>query len=124
MHHIANGTSVKTDREEQGQESAILLGSYLDEPDKWYFPHYRYTVAITFKIVSSIKLDRPTSDLEDFRRMTTEFVISIGGSAYNYFPLLKKNYRNGFVSAANTGTTWVSGTTKYCGSDGCLSSRA
>ena len=90
MHYIANGTSVKTYGEEQGQESAILLGSYLDEPDIWYIPHYRYTVSITFKIVSSIKIDRPTSDVEDFRRMTTEFIISIGGSAYDYFPLLNK----------------------------------
>ncbi|CAI6337225.1 unnamed protein product [Periconia digitata] len=90
MQHLLSGTSVKTYGEWQEQESAILLGAYLDEPENWYIHHYRYTVGIAFKIVLGIKLDRPTSDLEDFRRMTREFVISIGGSAYDYFPWLNK----------------------------------
>ncbi|KAK6005963.1 hypothetical protein QM012_006373 [Aureobasidium pullulans] len=90
MHHLLNGTSVKTYGTWQEQESALLLGAYLDDPSKWYAHHYRYTVAIAFRVVLGATLDRSTADLEDFRRMTTEFVIAIGGSAYDYFPILTK----------------------------------
>lgn len=90
MHHLLNGTSVKTYGKWQEQESARLLGAYLDEPKEWYAHHYRYTVSIAFRVVLGSKLDRPASDLEDFRQMTNDFVASIGGSTYDYFPWLLK----------------------------------
>ncbi|RAQ42090.1 hypothetical protein AFGD_000808 [Aspergillus flavus] len=60
--------------------SLRLLHAYMDEPKAWHTHHYRYVVAIMYKIVTNTPVQRTTAELEDLRPVTCTFVTSINSS--------------------------------------------
>ena len=88
MHHLLNGSVLKTYGEWQEIES--VLAAYLCRPHLWYSHHYRYTASIVHRIVLRERLFKSTPELDDFQLVTVEFIRSINASIVDFFPRLAK----------------------------------
>ncbi|QMW28892.1 hypothetical protein G4B84_004227 [Aspergillus flavus NRRL3357] len=62
----------------------------MDEPKAWHTHHYRYAVAILYKIVTNTPVQRTTAELEDLRRVTSTFLTSINSSFVEFIPQLSR----------------------------------
>lgn len=96
MHHLLNGTALKTYSQIQEEESTRLLQSYLHTPDQWYRHHYDYAYSIIHRIVLGERPKQTKKELDDFRRVTVEFILSICASIFEFVPSfgVLQPYRN------------------------------
>ena len=81
MHHLLNGSSLKTYGDWQELESIQMLASYLFHPERWYTHHYRYANTVMHRIVLGEGLEKNTAELENLQRVTVEFLRNINSSA-------------------------------------------
>jgi cytochrome P450 len=88
MHHLLNGTSLRTYGQIQEEESTKLLHGYLRTPDQWFRHHYDYSYSIIHRIVLGERPKQAKKELDGFRRITVEFILSIGASAFDFLPNL------------------------------------
>lgn len=86
MHHLLSGTATKTYGHILEEESTRLLGNYLHSPDQWFRHHYDYAYAIIHRVVVGDKPKQSQDDLDEFRRVTVEFISSIYASVFDFFP--------------------------------------
>ena len=90
MHHMLSGTALKEYGELQDAESIQLLANYLQQPDQWYLHNYRYAYSIIHEIVVGKRPEHTQQQLDEFQRVTIEFVRSINASLVDFFPVLAK----------------------------------
>lgn len=90
MHHMLSGTALTEYGELQHAESLQLLANYLQHPGQWYLHHYRYAYSVIHKIVVGKRPQHTQQQLDEFQRVTIEFVRSINASPVDFFPVLAK----------------------------------
>ena len=90
MHHLLNGSPLKTYGEWQELESIQMLANYLFQPERWYVHHYRYANSMMHRIVLGEGLERNTSELENLHRVTVEFLGNINASIIDFYPQLAR----------------------------------
>ena len=90
MHHLLNGSSLKTYGDWQEVESIQMLASYLFHPDRWYANHYRYANSVMHRIVLGEGLEKKSAELENLQRVTVEFLRNIDSSVVDFFPQLAR----------------------------------
>ena len=88
MHNLLSGTALNIYASIQNAESIRLLHSYLHRPDQWYRHHYNYSYSIAHRIVLGERPKQTQKQLDDFRRVTVEFIRSINSSIFDFFPSL------------------------------------
>lgn len=88
MHHLLSGTATRNYAHIQEEESRRLLQSYAREPEQWYRHHYDYAYSIIHRIVLGSKPQQTQDDLDAFRRVTVEFILSIYASVFDFFPAM------------------------------------
>lgn len=90
MHHLLSGTALKQYEKVQDLESIQLLVNYIERPHHWYLHHYRYAYSVIHRIVVGEQSRQTQKQLDDFQRVTVEFVRSINTSLVDFFPVLAK----------------------------------
>lgn len=88
MHHLLHGSALKTYGEWAEIESIHLLAEHCYRPHLWYSHHYRYSASIANRIVLGERLLKSSLELDNFRRVTIEFILSINASIIDFFPQL------------------------------------
>jgi cytochrome P450 len=88
MHQLLSGTATRSYEHIQKEESSRLLGKYLEEPAQWYRHHYDYAYAVIHRVVVGEKPKQSPQELDGFRRVTVEFILSIYASVFDFFPSL------------------------------------
>lgn len=86
MHHLLNGSVLRLYGNWQEIESAQLLFAYLKRPKFWYAHHYRYSIAVLYLLVMGEKLSKTQSELDDYQRVTMEFLWGTNRSLIDFFP--------------------------------------
>ncbi|KAI9689255.1 MAG: hypothetical protein M1820_010186 [Bogoriella megaspora] len=90
MHHLLSGSVLRTYGDWQECESIRLLHAYLDEPHAWYAHHYRYATAVLYRLVMGDKLSKSKAELDEYQKVTVEFIFSLNRSVVDFFPALAK----------------------------------
>jgi cytochrome P450 len=90
MHQLLSGSNLKVYAGMQELESVDMLRRYLREPNLWYAHNYRYSTSVLYRIVMGYPLNKSKSELDDYQRVTIEFVVSINRSWVDFFPVLAK----------------------------------
>lgn len=88
MHHLLNGSVLKTYGEWQEGESVQMLASYLFRPERWHAHHYRYANSVMHRIVLGEGLEKKTAEVENLQRVTVDFLGNINASVVDFFPQL------------------------------------
>ena len=86
MHHLLSGSVLRVYGNWQEIESLHLLAAYLDEPKKWYAHHYRYSIAVLYRLVMGETLNKSQAELDEYQKVTMEFTWSLLRSFVDYFP--------------------------------------
>lgn len=86
---LLSGSALKLYAQWQELESVQLLAAYLHRPWQWYSHHYRYCVSIMHRIILGERLHKSTPELQELRRVTTEFLVFINGNLIDFFPRLQ-----------------------------------
>lgn len=87
-HQLMMGASSKNYGHLAEVESLGLLRAYLDEPGSWYDHHYRYSVAVMYKIITNGPLQKSRAELRDLQNVTSTFLTSINSCFVEFFPQL------------------------------------
>ncbi|KAI2781521.1 cytochrome P450 [Daldinia loculata] len=90
MHQLLSGSNLKVYADMQELESINLLRLYLRQPDLWFAHNFRYSTSVLYRIVMGYPLNKPKAQLDDFQRVTIEFVRSINQSFVDFFPSFSK----------------------------------
>ena len=91
MHHLLSGSVLKTYGSWQESASLQLLSSYLDDPERWFAHHFRYSLDVLYRVVMGDDLINKTqAELDDFQQAGMEFVRSLAQSMIDFFPILDK----------------------------------
>lgn len=90
MHHLLSGSNLKVYAGMQELESVDMLRRYLREPKMWYAHHFRYATSVLYRLVMGYPLNKTKRELDDYQRVTIEFVLSINRSYVDFFPQLSK----------------------------------
>lgn len=90
MHHLLNGSVLRTYGNWQEIESLQLLSSYLQNPKRWYAHHYRYSTAVLYRLVMGEKLSKTKAQLDDYKQVTMEFIWCLNRSFVDFFPQLDR----------------------------------
>jgi cytochrome P450 len=90
MHQLLSGSHLKTYAGMQELESIDMLRRYLHEPHLWFAHHYRYATSVLYRIVMGYPLNKSKAELDDYQRVTIEFVTAINRSYIDFFPALAK----------------------------------
>lgn len=88
MHHLLNGTALRTYGQIQEEESTRLLHGYLHTPQQWFRHHYDYPYSIIHRIVLGERPQQTKKELDEFRRITVEFILSISSTIFDFWPRL------------------------------------
>ena len=88
MHHLLSGTALKNYEKVQDLESIQLLANYLERPNQWYLHHYRYAYSVIHRIVVGERPRQTQKQLDDFQRVTVEFIRGMNTSLVDFFPML------------------------------------
>lgn len=88
MHHLLSGTALRKYAELEEQESCQMLLYYLHQPEKWYSHHFRFSTAIMHRIVMGERLNKTQDELNEYQRITNEFLFSLFRSPIDFFPKL------------------------------------
>ena len=90
MHQLLSGSNLKVYGGMQELESVELLRLYLRQPDLWFSHNFRYSISVLYRVVMGYPLDKTKAQLDDYQRVTMEFVMSINKSLVDFFPALSK----------------------------------
>lgn len=90
MHHLLSGSNLKVYAGMQELESVDMLRRYLREPNLWFAHNYRYSTSVLYRIVMGYPLNKTKVQLDDYQRVTIEFVTTINRSYVDFFPSLSK----------------------------------
>ncbi|KAI1648147.1 cytochrome P450 [Daldinia loculata] len=90
MHQLLSGSNLKVYADMQELESINLLRLYLRQPDLWFAHNFRYSTSVLYRIVMGYPLNKPKAQLDDYQRVTIEFVRSINQSFVDFFPSFSK----------------------------------
>lgn len=90
MHHLLNGSALKTYGVWQEIESVHLLAACLHRPHNWYKHHNWYSNSVVHRIVLGERLQKPSPELASFELATRQFINSINGNIVDFFPRLAK----------------------------------
>ncbi|KAF3355344.1 hypothetical protein VdG1_04177 [Verticillium dahliae VDG1] len=80
MHQLLSGSNLKVYAGMQELESVDLLRRYLREPDMWFAHNYRYATSVLYRVVMGYPLNKTRAQLDDYQRVTMEFVTAINRS--------------------------------------------
>ncbi|KAI0871067.1 cytochrome P450 [Hypoxylon argillaceum] len=90
MHQLLSGSNLKVYAGMQELESVDMLRRYLRQPDLWYAHNFRYATSVLYRIVMGYPLRKTKAQLDDYQRVTIEFVSTINKSYVDFFPLFSK----------------------------------
>lgn len=90
MHQLLSGSNLKVYAGMQELESVDMLRRYLREPKLWYAHHFRYATSVLYRLVMGYPLNKTKRELDEYQRVTIEFVLSINRSYVDFFPQLSK----------------------------------
>ena len=90
MHQLLSGLNLKVYAGMQELESVDMLRRYVREPDLWVSHNFQYATSVLYRIVMSYSLNEIRAELNDYQRVTTEFVTTINCSYVNFLPSLSK----------------------------------
>jgi len=90
MHQLLSGSNLKTYAGMQELESIDMLRSYLRNPKLWYAHNYRYATSVLYRIVMGYPLNKTKAELDDYQKVTIDFVASINRSWIDFFPAFAK----------------------------------
>lgn len=90
MHQLLSGSNLKVYASMQELESVDMLRRYLREPNLWYSHNFRYATSVLYRIVMGYPLNKTREQLDDYQRVTIEFVTSINQSYVDFFPSVSK----------------------------------
>ncbi|GAP84617.2 putative cytochrome P450 [Rosellinia necatrix] len=90
MHHLLSGSNLKVYAGMQELESVDMLRRYLRNPNLWFAHNYRYSTSVLYRIVMGYPLNKTKAQLDDYQRVTVEFVMTINRSYVDFFPLASK----------------------------------
>ncbi|KZL66377.1 cytochrome P450 [Colletotrichum tofieldiae] len=90
MHQLLSGSNLKVYAGMQELESVDMLRRYLREPNLWFAHNFRYATSVLYRIVMGYPLNKTRSQLDDYQRVTIEFVTTINRSYVDFFPSLSK----------------------------------
>lgn len=77
MHHLLSGTALNGYQKILELKSVQLLADYVEQPGQWYLHHYRYAYSVVHCIVVGERPRQTQKELDNFRRVTVEFIRSI-----------------------------------------------
>lgn len=106
MHQLLSGSNLKVYAGMQELESVDMLRRYVREPDLWFSHNFRYATSVLYRIVMGYPLNKTRAALDDYQRVTIEFVTTINRSYVDFFPSLSKlpiSYNFGGI----TGLRWA-----------------
>ncbi|KAI1130274.1 cytochrome P450 [Nemania abortiva] len=90
MHQLLSGSNLRVYAGMQELESIDLLRLYLLEPELWFAHNYRYSTSVLYRVVMGFPLNKTKAQLDDYQRVTVEFVTSINRSFVDFFPSFYK----------------------------------
>ncbi|KAF3345839.1 hypothetical protein VD0004_g8335 [Verticillium dahliae] len=90
MHQLLSGSNLKVYAGMQELESVDLLRRYLREPDMWFAHNYRYATSVLYRVVMGYPLNKTRAQLDDYQRVTMEFVTAINRSYVDFFPMFSR----------------------------------
>ena len=90
MHQLLSGSNLKVYAGMQQLESVDMLRRYLREPNLWFAHNYRYATSVLYRIVMGYPLNKTRAELDDYQRVTIEFVTAINQSYVDFFPAFSK----------------------------------
>lgn len=90
MHQLLSGSNLKVYAGMQELESVDMLRRYVREPGLWFSHNFRYATSVLYRIVMGYPLNKTTAALDDYQRVTIEFVTTINRSYVDFFPSLSK----------------------------------
>ncbi|KAJ8130295.1 hypothetical protein O1611_g3339 [Lasiodiplodia mahajangana] len=90
MHQLLSGSNLKVYAGMQELESIDLLRLYLGEPELWFAHNFRYSTSVLYRVVMGFPLSKTKAQLDDYQRVTIEFVTSINRSFVDFFPSFHK----------------------------------
>lgn len=90
MHQLLSGSNLKVYAGMQELESTDLLRLYLHQPDLWFAHNFRYSTSALYRVVMGYPLNKTKAQLDDYQRVTMEFVTSLNRSFVDFFPSLSK----------------------------------
>ncbi|KAK1570180.1 cytochrome P450 [Colletotrichum navitas] len=90
MHQLLSGSNLKVYAGMQELESMDMLRRYLREPNLWFAHNYRYATSVLYRIVMGYPLNKTKAQLDDYQRVTIEFVTAINRSYVDFFPSVSK----------------------------------
>ncbi|KAI8960529.1 cytochrome P450 [Daldinia sp. FL1419] len=90
MHHLLSGSNLKVYAGMQELESINLLRLYLRQPNLWFAHNFRYATSVLYRVVMGYPLNKPKAQLDEYQRITIEFVRSINQSFVDFFPSFDK----------------------------------
>ncbi|TAQ91247.1 hypothetical protein B7494_g430 [Chlorociboria aeruginascens] len=90
MQQLLMGPNLRVYAKMQEIQSHELLRSYLQNPRDWSPHNYRYATAVLHRVVTGYPLEKSREELEDFQRVTMEFIASMNQSVIDFFPQLAK----------------------------------
>ncbi|KAK1992158.1 cytochrome P450 2C31 [Colletotrichum falcatum] len=88
MHQLLSGSNLKVYAGMQELESVDMLRRYLREPNLWFAHNFRYATSVLYRIVMGYPLNKTKEQLDDYQRVTIEFVAAIHRSYVDFFPSL------------------------------------
>ncbi|KAJ5679520.1 hypothetical protein N7462_007764 [Penicillium macrosclerotiorum] len=90
MHQLLSGSNLKVYAGMQELESVDMLRRYLREPNLWFAHNFRYATSVLYRIVMGYPLNKTRAELDDYQRVTIEFVTTINRSYVDFFPSISK----------------------------------
>ncbi|KAF7505276.1 hypothetical protein GJ744_001063 [Endocarpon pusillum] len=90
MHQLLSGSNLKVYAGMQELESVDMLRRYVREPDLWFSHNFRYATSVLYRIVMGYPLNKTRAALDDYQRVSIEFVTTINRSYVDFFPSLSK----------------------------------
>ncbi|TGJ76804.1 hypothetical protein E0Z10_g10835 [Xylaria hypoxylon] len=90
MHQLLSGSNLKIYAGMQELESIDLLRLYLRQPELWFAHNFRYSTSVLYRIVMGYPLNKSKAELDNYQRVTIEFVTSINRSFVDFFPSFSK----------------------------------
>ena len=90
VHQLISGSNLKVYAGMQELESVDMLRRYLREPNLWFAHNYRYSTSVLYRIVMGYPLNKSKVELDDYQRVTIEFVQAINQSYVDFFPAVSK----------------------------------
>lgn len=90
MHQLLSGSNLQVYAGMQELESVDMLRRYLREPNLWFAHNYRYATSVLYRIVMGYPLNKTRAQLDDYQKVTIEFVTTINRSYVDFFPSVSK----------------------------------